>query len=531
VETVAIYLVVTFTAGLVALALRLPPLLGFLAAGFILNALAVERVAELSAIADLGVTLLLFGVGLKLELRTLLRREVWLTATLHLVGSFVAGIALLAILVLLGFSLLADWTWTTLAVVAFALSFSSTVLVVKLLDDRGETQSLYGRIAIGVLIIQDIAAVVFIGIATGTAPSPWAGLLVLLVPIAWVLRRIWDRIGHDELQVLFGIVVAIVPGYVFFEAVGLRGDLGAVVVGMLLASHPSASELAQDLFGLKELLLIGFFVSIGLEGMPPLETLALSALLLLLLPVNGFGYALLLWLQRLRPRTAVMAGLSLANHSEFALIVVAMGADAGLLAEEWLVAISVAVALSFVVSTIVNRRAPRIGPWLQARMHEIDPSRLNPIDRPIDIAGAEALVLGMGRTGSGAYRALAEDFHLRVVGIDADDQVVLNHTRAGWNVREGDATDEDFWDRVTSHADLRLAVLAMPLHETNLYALDRLRARGFRGVVGSVALYDDDVAELREHGAEAVFHLYGDVGSALASEVARAAGVPREGDG
>ncbi|NLI18044.1 MAG: potassium transporter Kef [Actinomycetales bacterium] len=527
-ETIAMYLLVTFVAGLLAIALRLPPLVGFLAAGFILNASGVERLPEISGIAHLGVTLLLFAVGLKLELRNLLRREAWLTATVHMAASVAAGLALLLVLSLVGFSLLAGWTWTTLAVIAFALSFSSTVLVVKVLAERGETQALYGRIAISVLIIQDIAAVVFIGIATGTAPSPWAALLVLLVPLAWVLRRIWDRIGHDELQLLFGIVVAIVPGYVAFESVGLRGDLGAVVVGMLLASHPSAGELAQDLFGLKELLLIAFFVSIGLEGLPTAENLAVAVLLQLLLPVNGFGYALLLWLQRLRHRTAVMAALSLTNHSEFALIVVVMGVEAGLLDEDWTLVISMAVALSFVISTLVNRHAPALAPWLQAHLPHRPPERLNPIDRPIDIADAEAIVLGMGRTGSGAYQALTEEYGLRVIGIDADDQVVLEHRRDGWDVREGDATDDDFWDRVTSHSHIRLAILAMPLHEVNLYALDRLRRSGFTGVVGSLAQYDDDVDELRERGADAVFHLYGDVGSALATEVAREAGLMEE---
>lgn len=309
--TVAIYLVVTFAAGLLAMLVRLPPLLGFLAAGFILNATGVEHLGEIETLANLGVTLLLFGVGLKMELRTLLHREVWLTATAHMALSTAFGAVFLALLALLGFSLLGGVDWSTLAVLGFALSFSSTVLVVKMLDDRGETQALYGRISIGILIMQDIAAVVFLGIATDTAPSPWAFLLLLLVPVSWVLRRVWDRIGHHEMQVLFGIMVALVPGY-------------------------------------------AFFVSIGLTGLPTPQTVALSILLLLVLPFQQVGYALILWLMRLR--TSVMAGLTLGNYSEFGLIVVAIGSAGGLVDEEWLVALSLAVALSFAISTMVNRR-------------------------------------------------------------------------------------------------------------------------------------------------------------------------------
>jgi len=525
VGTVAIYLVVTFLAGLSAIVMRLPPLVGFLAAGFILKAMGVERLADLEILADLGVTLLLFGVGLKLDVRTLLRKEVWLTTSVHMAASVALGAVFTAGLALLGFSLPAGSDLRTLAVIGFALSFSSTVLVVKILDDRGESQSLYGRIAVGVLVMQDAAAVVFLGITTDRTPSPWALALVGLVPLAWLLRRIWQRIAHDELQVLFGVVVALVPGYALFEAVGLKGDLGAVIVGMLLASHPAADELSQDLFSLKEILLIGFFISIGLTGLPTPETLEMSVILLLVLPVKAAGYAAILWLMRLRPRSSVMAGISLGNYSEFGLIVIAVGAESGLVDGRWLVVLSVSVALSFVISALVNSRGQSLSRQLVDRLPDVEPEHLNPLDRPIDIGGAEALVLGLGRTGGGAYERLTEDYGLDVIGIDADEFVIAHRRSQGWNVREGDATDTDFWERVTSHSGVRLAVLAMPLHEVNLYALDRLVGLGFSGVVGALAKFDENVDELRDHGAEAVFHLYQDAGASLAAAVAHVAGL------
>src|SRR5690606_17357158 len=154
-----------------------------------------------------------------------------------------------------------------------ALSFSSTVFVVKVLDDRGEAYALYGRVAIGVLVIQDLAAVIFLAFASDHPPTPWAFALVALWPLSLLLRRVWNRVGHGEMQSLFGVVVAVVPGYVLFEAVGLEGDLGALVMGVLLASHSSASELSRALFHIKELLLVGFFVSIGLTGLPDMPIL------------------------------------------------------------------------------------------------------------------------------------------------------------------------------------------------------------------------------------------------------------------
>ena len=206
-STVAIYLVVAFGAGALAVLARLPPLIGFLAAGFVLNGLGVERLPALDQLADVGVTLMLFGIGLKLDARSLLRREVWGTAGIHLVLSTALGAGLLGLLMLVGLQLPGE-NLRALLLAGFALSFSSTVLVFKVLEERSETTSLYGRVAIGILIVQDVAAVAFITVTSEHPPSPWAVGLVLLLPAAWLFRRVWDRIGHGELQALFGVLMA-----------------------------------------------------------------------------------------------------------------------------------------------------------------------------------------------------------------------------------------------------------------------------------------------------------------------------------
>ena len=144
-----------------------------------------------------------------------------------------------------------------------ALSFSSTVVVVKLLEERDDTRALYGRIAIGVLVVQDVIAVAYMTLAAGLTPSPWAAALVLLWPASRVLGRVLDRVSHGEMRTLFGIAMALLPGYLLFTLLGLDGDLGALLMGALLASHPAARELSASLFTIKELLLVSFFVSIG----------------------------------------------------------------------------------------------------------------------------------------------------------------------------------------------------------------------------------------------------------------------------
>jgi predicted Kef-type K+ transport protein len=195
---IAIYLVITFGLGGLAMAARLPPLVGFLAAGFVINALNVEHLPQLEAVADLGVTLLLFAIGLKLNVRILLRREVWLTTSAHMVISVVLGGIALWLAAVAGVAMLAGQSMQTIVLLAFALSFSSTVFVVKVLEERGESHALYGRVAIGILVMQDVIAVVFLTATSDHPPSPWALTLVGLWPLTRGLRKIWSRLGHGR---------------------------------------------------------------------------------------------------------------------------------------------------------------------------------------------------------------------------------------------------------------------------------------------------------------------------------------------
>ncbi len=517
---VAIYLVITFGLGGLAMAVRLPPLVGFLAAGFVINALDVGVVPELDVLADLGVTLLLFAIGLKLDVRILLRREVWLTTSAHMVISVVLGSIALWLAATAGAAMLAGQSMQTIALLAFGLSFSSTVFVVKVLEERGESHALYGRVAIGILVMQDIIAVVFLTATSGHLPSPWALTLVGLWPLSRVLRKIWTRLGHGEMQSLFGIVMALVPGYALFTALGLKGDLGALIMGVLLASHPASSELARSLFHIKELLLVAFFVSIGLTGLPDLPSIGIALLMLLLLPFKAAWYVLLLSRLRLRYRSALLAGLSLMNYSEFGLIVVSVGVSAGLLEPVWLVEMSIAVALSFVVSALVNGRGHLMVEKIAARLPAQDERSLNPEERHGDAGDAEVVVIGMGRVGFAAYQRLTDHYRLRVVGVDYDGPRIQRLAAEGLRVIEGDATDLYFWNQLRRSDSVRIAVLAMPRHGANVTALECLRESGFSGKVAAVARYDDEVQWAKEHGVGIAFNVYAGAGLELADQVA-----------
>lgn len=513
----ATILTVTFALGFVASLLRLPPLVGFLSAGFVLNGLGFEHSPLIGTVADLGVTLLLFAIGLKLDVRSLLGKEVWLTTGVTLGVNVIAGVGLLATLAMAGAGPAIGLDAKAAAVLALGLAFSSTVFVVKLLEERGDGHSFYGRIAVGVLVVQDVVAVIFLTATTGSWPSPWVFALVLLWPAARVFRAVWGRLGHGEMQAMFGLLMAIVPGYLLFELVGLKGDLGALVIGMLLASHPSATELSRSLFHVKELLLVGFFLSIGMAGgLPSPEQAMVAVLLVALLPLRAAAYALVLWGVRVRHRTAWLVALGLMQFSEFGLIVSDVGAEAGMLSPDWLVTLSLALSLGFVVSALVNSVGqPVIERWV-ARMPAQDPQRLHREDRPSDLDGAEALVVGLGRVGRNAYDRLTGGYGLHVVGMDSDRARVAKMQALGRHVVEADASDDEFFTRLSGRENVRIVVCALPSH--NAEAVRALRGHGFTGTIATAARFEDGVAESLAAGADASFNAYAATGLELADQ-------------
>ncbi|NNC80532.1 MAG: potassium transporter Kef, partial [Acidimicrobiales bacterium] len=227
-------LVIAYGFGMTAAAMRLPPLVGYLAAGFVLHAFDYESTELIETIADAGILLLLFGIGLKLDLPTLVRPEVAGTASIFSIIATIVPASVLLAADRIGLPLADDLTLTSAMMVAFGLSFSSTVFAAKAMERTNETESLSGRIAIGVLVIQDVMAVVFIVMLGSSWPSPWliavvVGILAARPLLGWLLTRT----GHGELLVLYGFVLAIGIGAELFDAVDLKPDLGALFIGIV----------------------------------------------------------------------------------------------------------------------------------------------------------------------------------------------------------------------------------------------------------------------------------------------------------
>lgn len=511
---------VAFALGLGARLISLPPLVGFLIAGFVLAAAGGEPNEVFKEFGEMGVTLMLFTIGLKLKPKNLAAPHIWATTLVHMVGVVAVMGPVFWLLRLLGAPYFVDLDLQTAALLSFALSFSSTVFAVKVLADKGESATLYGVIAVGILIVQDLAAVVFLGFSAGKVPTLWALALVFLwFPGRQLLDLLLNKAGHGELLVLFGMAVALGGGDLF-EMVGVKGDLGALILGVMLAQHPKAGELSRALYSFKDLFLVGFFLDIGLQGLPTGPMMVAALLLLLLVPLKGWAFHVLLLRFKLRARTGFLSGLTLANYSEFGLIVAAIAVTNGWLHGDWLTIMAVALSLSFVMVAPFSSRSHELYERLRNRLHMFERDERLEEEAEIDTGDADVVIFGMGRVGRGAYDELVNELGRKPVGVDSDPDKVTRHLEAGRHVVFGSATDADFWLRVPCRREsVHLVLLAMPALEENLFAAKHLRSSGYTGTIGSIARFPEDKPVLREAGVDLVFNPYAEAGSSFAREV------------
>lgn len=511
-----IWILVAYLCGLSLKMVGMPPLIGFLLAGFLLHFLGVQPSDSLDTLADLGITLMLFTIGLKLHIGDLLRREVWVSTLSHMllwVIVFASFVLLLGVLAIPYFS---EIDLKTAALLGFALSFSSTVCIVKLLEENGEMKTRHGQLAIGVLVMQDIVAVLFLVVATGKLPSLWAPLLFALVLARPLIFKLLDKAGHGEMLPLTGFFFAL-GGYELFHLVGVKGDLGALVFGLLLSQHPKASELTKSLLSFKDLFLIGFFLSIGFTALPTWSMLAIASLIALMISIKFILFFALFTRLKLRSRSAYLASLALSNFSEFGLIVAALSVQSGWMTREWLVILALAVSLSFVLTSVLYPAAHRV----YIRYKDVLKRYESPERLKADIVHqpphAEVLVIGMGRVGKSAFKALKNVLDERVAGLDSDRFRALQLQQKGLNVCFGDGEDADFWVSFDT-SKIKLILLALPLVEDSRNVSVQLINAGYTGQIAAIARFEDDREGLIAAGIDKVFNFYKEAGSGFAED-------------
>jgi len=289
---------------------------------------------------------------------------------------------------------------------------------------------------------------------------------------------------------------------------------------MLLANHPKANELAQALLGLKELFLVGFFLSVGMSALPGWTEVMIALLFILILPLKVAMYFGLFNLFRLRASTSWRTSFNLANYSEFGLIVGAIAASTGMLPKEWLAVFAVVMSISFVVSApLVNVRDSLYQAW-RPWLKRLERSERLSGEENLELVGIKVVVFGMGRMGTAAYNAIESDYQGHLVGVELEQEKAAQHSAAGRNVVSGDATNPDFWTRAPELLDsLEWVLLTLPTQKANMDAALRLKEMEFRGRIAATAKFRDEEDALKAIGVEHTFNIYTEAGLGFAKEI------------
>eukprot|EP00808_Paulinella_micropora_P000656 g13915.t1 len=295
-------------------------------------------------------------------------------------------------------------------------------------------------------------------------------------------------------------------------------------MGVMIGTHPRSNEMAHVLYPFKDLFLLGFFMSVGLDYGPPTGMAAgLCAFFLALSWLKFYQFYGFFLGFAMRNYSAYSCALSLSNYSEFALIVMDIGVDKGWLDPYWMVVTALTVSMSWAIGSPIISRENVFYDYRCCRLQCERKERI-PGEEPVDIGNANIMIVGMGRVGTAVYHELCNDeegeINDRIVGIEASPDIVVKHRSKGLHVLLGDALDFDFWARCGGTQDqIKLLLLTMDSHSANLMVCSNFRERKFSGFIAATARYNDKVEALKKNGAHIAFDVFAEAGSGFAGHV------------
>ena len=532
---VAALLVLAAMIGFFGIILRQPLIVSFIAVGLIAGPSVLDVVhsdQQIDLLAELGIAVLLFLVGIKLDVK--------LIRSLGTV-SLLTGLGQVAFTSIFGYfiGLALGLGHITSLYVAVALTFSSTIIIVKLLSDKREIDALHGQIALGFLIVQDLvvvlAMIVLSAIGIGAAADGGGGtanvlralgsgvalIAVVVLFVRYIANPLTERLARaPELLVIFAIAQAAMFAAIG-DLMGLGKEIGGLLAGVSLASTPYRETIAARLAPLRDFLLLFFFIALGATlDLSLLGTHVTAAIVFSLFVLIGNPLIVLAIMGSMgyRKRTGFLAGLTVAQISEFSLIFIAMGVSLGHLQQDALGLVTmvglVTIAASTYMITYSHRLYPIFEPYLGVFERKGTPRESAD---EAEFAGRhyDVLVFGLGRFGTAIGMRLAKrGFY--VLGVDFNPLAVRRWRELGLDAEYGDASDPEFVEELPFRK-AHWVVSTVPVHATGLSHEDTrntliqlIRMAGFQGRVAVTAHHKRDTEQLFASGADIVLEPFQD---------------------
>ena len=520
---IAIAIIVAAAFGVLAKVLRQPLMIAYIIAGIVLGPIGFEVIKSKEAIdtlSTLGIAFLLFLVGIDLDLRKIKQfgKVSLILAALQLAFSGIVGFGIAH---LLGFDTIYSFY------IACALSFSSTVIGIKLISEKRALDSLYGRITIGLLIIQDIVAIILLlfiknlGISEEIIPSLLRtfiiGILacaILFILSKYVIIPLFKYLGHSsELLFLASIAWCLaVAGAA--SLLGFSVEIGAFLAGLTLSILPAHFEISNKVRPLRDFFLTIFFISLGaaitLVSLEDniLPIIIFSALVLICIPAIIF---FTLTVMGYTTRTSFMIGVTAGQISEFSLILIALGIKMGHLELEIISMIAIVAVITIGFSTFIATNANRVYRFLSPVLKKFEkkvkhPDQIEYSDKNLH---DHFVVYGADRTGGPIVHYLMRTKQ-RMVVIDFDPELIKRLVKKKIPCLFGDASNDEIDDKVNLDK-AKVIISTVPNVDINMELLRRVKEKGIKAVVIVTTSQSIDARNLYKAGANYVIvpHLLG----------------------
>ncbi len=504
-------------AGLIGRFLKQPLIVSFIAVGLLVGPYGIDLIRsgeKIHLLSEMGIAVLLFAVGLKLDISLI--RSTGRVALFAGLGQ-VLFTSIFGYIICLGLG----FEPVTSIYIAVALTFSSTIIIVKLLSDKKEIQSLHGQISIGFLIVQDIVVIIAMIVlsAVGTPAETsltrefvevvlkGIGLMILIILLMrYVLGWLTSLMARTpELLVLFSLAWAIALA-ALSDYLGFSKEVGAFLGGISLAATPYREVIAGRLTSLRDFLLLFFFIHLGSQVNVPLlgqQIFPAIILSLFVLIGNPIIVMIILGLMGYRKRTGFLSGLNVAQISEFSLILAALGLSLGQIDEETLGLITLVGLFTISISTYLimysHQLYEKVSPALSVFEKKKPDKEIQ--DEHAPKAHFDVIIFGLGMYGNNIARSL-ESHGYKVFGVDFDPRAVKRWQRKGRVAQYGDADDPELPEIMPLNAQCVISTIEDK--QLSLALIKYFKHAGYRGKIAVTSYTGRTAKELELAGADLV---------------------------
>jgi len=490
--------------------LKQPLIIGYILSGILIGPLFLDFIPSgdtLSTFSQMGVAFLLFIVGLYLNPKVV--KKVGKISAITGIGQVLfTSVIGYFICLLLGFSQI------TSIYIAIALTFSSTIIIMKLLSDKEALDKLYGRISIGFLLVQDLIAIMILIVISSFSGETnslnfilvllmkgMGAFLILFAFSHYALPKLNPFFqGSQEFLFVFAIGWAFGISALFFY-IGLSIEVGALMAGILLSMFPYSYEVSSRLKPLRDFFLISFFILLGSQIIfVNIQGMILSAIILSLFILIGNPLIVMFLMGRFgySKSTGFMAGLTVAQISEFSLILIALGVNVGHLSNEILSFVTVIGLITIAGSTYLILYSDKIYPYFSKYLSIFERKKI----KEKDVLGKnyEYILFGENRIGFSimkSFMKMKKDYLI----IDFDPERVEKLRSKGKSCIYGDVSDVEFLNELKIYK-AKLIVSTIPEKEVNLTLLNLVRKRNEEGIIIVTARHISEALDLYKAGAD-----------------------------